>query len=101
MATERRYNAQTGETEEVEYTHSLPPVPEVVTIRQAKLALLAGGLLDDADAAVAAAGQAAQIEWEYATEVRRDNTLVTGIGAALGLNEAQIDALFIAAAAIV
>lgn len=100
MPIELRYNAETGETEEVEYTPAPPISPEVVTIRQAKLALLAGGLLDEANAAVAAAGQAAQIEWEYATEVRRDSPLVAGIGPVLGLTESQIDALFITAAGI-
>ena len=47
-------------------------VPQVITMRQAKLVLLKAGILDDVDAAVANADRATQIEWEYATEVRRD-----------------------------
>ena len=73
-------------------------VPQVVTIRQAKLALLQAGLLDDVDAAVAQADRATQIEWEYATEVRRDWPTLLTLQAALGLTEQQVDDLFISAA---
>ena len=52
------------------------PVPQSVTMRQARLALLGAGLLDDVDAALAAIPdatqrRAAQIEWEYAATVER------------------------------
>jgi hypothetical protein len=76
----------------------LPPtVPQVVTIRQARLALLAADLLDDIDAAVAVSGRAAQIEWEYATEVRRDHPLIAAMQAAKGLSDADVDQLFLTA----
>jgi hypothetical protein len=42
-----------------------------------------------------------QEAWEYCVEVRRDNALIAGAQAALGLTEAQIDALFRTAAEIV
>ena len=78
------------------------PVPSIVTMRQARLALLAAGHLSKIDAALAALPspqkEAAQIEWEYATEVRRNSDLVKGIGAAVGLDAAALDALFIAGA---
>lgn len=74
--------------------------PTVVTIRQARLALLAAGLLDDIDAAVHAAGRAAQIEWEYATEVRRDHALIAAMAATNNLTDDEIDALFTAAASM-
>lgn len=74
-------------------------VPQVVSMRQARLALLAAGHLTAADAAATSIGGAAQIEWDYATEVRRDHPLIAGISTALGLSEEQIDDLFIAAAA--
>ena len=74
-----------------------PSIPRVVTMRQARLALLAAGLLDSVSTAIAAAGTAAQIEWEYAQEVRRDSGLVPAMAGALGLTDAQIDALFMAA----
>ncbi|MFM9829724.1 MAG: hypothetical protein ACKVOB_13445 [Sphingomonas sp.] len=77
----------------------------IVSMRQARLALLGAGLLDDVEAAIngiadAAARTAAQIDWEYATEVRRVSPLVASLGPALGLTDAQIDALFVAAAGI-
>ena len=75
-------------------------VPQVITIRQAKLALLAAGLLDDVDAAVAAADRATQIEWEYATEVHRSWPTLTAVQAVAGLTDEQVDDLFIAAAAL-
>lgn len=80
-----------------------PPLPEpgpvaVVTMRQARLALLAAGLLDAVEAAVADAGRAVQIEWEYATVVERRSPLVAAIAAGLGLDDAAIDALFADAA---
>jgi preprotein translocase subunit SecE len=78
-----------------------PQVPDAVSMRQARLALLGAGLLAQIDAAIAAmpdvAGEAARIEWEYATEVRRDSALVSGMAAALSLTDAQLDQLFVAA----
>lgn len=85
-----------------EYVPVVYPVPEVVTMRQARLALLAAGLLAQVDMAIASMpgteGEAARIEWEYAQEVRRDWPVVVAIGDALGLGDAQLDALFRAAA---
>lgn len=75
-----------------------PLVPKVVTMRQARLALLQADLLDDVEAAIAAADQATRIEWEYASTVERNNALVASLTAALGWTEAQVDELFIAAA---
>lgn len=79
-------------------------VPEEVTMRQAKLALLAAGLLDDVESALDGLsgdeGRAARIEWEYSSVMRRDKPFVAAVGAAAGLNSAQIDQLFIAAADI-
>lgn len=72
-------------------------VPQVVTIRQAKLALLQAGLLDDVDAAVAQADRATQIEWEYATEVKRDWPTISKLQVALGMTDSQIDDLFLLA----
>lgn len=72
-------------------------VPQVITIRQAKLALLAAGLLDDVDAAVATADRATQIEWEYATEVHRSWPTISAVATVAGLTSEQVDNLFIAA----
>ncbi|MDG9927414.1 MULTISPECIES: hypothetical protein [unclassified Pseudomonas] len=79
-------------------------VPDEVTMRQAKLALLAAGLLDDVETALDGLpgdeGRAARIEWEYSSVMRRDKPFVVAIGSAVGLSGEQIDQLFIAAAGI-
>lgn len=83
-----------------------PPagVPAAVTMRQARLALLGAGLLPTVQAAIASLPspqkEAAEIEFEYAQEVQRNHGLVPAMAQALGMTEAQIDDLFIAAAAL-
>ena len=81
-----------------------PYVPASVTMRQARLALLGAGLLASVDAAIdslpSPQKEAARIEWEYATEVQRASGLVPIMVAALGLDDAALDALFIEAAAL-
>ena len=81
-----------------EYVPEVVAVPEVVSMRQARLALLGAGLLAQVNTAVAnmpgAEGDAARIEWEYAQEVRRDSPLVAALSAAFGWTSAQLDDLF-------
>ena len=76
------------------------PVPATVTQRQLRLTLLDFGVTDAAVRAQIAGNDAALIEWEYATEIKRTHPLVAVLGAALGLNSAQIDDAFRAAAAL-
>lgn len=78
----------------------IPPVYHAtsVSMRQARLQLLALGHLDTVDNAVAQMPRAAQIEWEYATSVDRDNALAAAMCALLGWSEADRDAYFDAAA---
>ena len=79
----------------------LPPsVPFSVTPFQAKAALFAAGLLPAVEAAIAAAPKVAQLAWSDATEFTRDSPTIATMAAALGLTDAQVDALFIAAKAI-
>lgn len=77
-------------------------VPQEVTMRQARLALHAAGKLAAVNAAINALPDppktAALIEWEYSSTVRRDSQFVAMLGPALGLDEAGLDALFVAAA---
>lgn len=79
-------------------------IPLAVTMRQARLALLGAGKLDQVVTAIAALPEptrtAAQVEWEYSNEVQRHNGIVSQLGPALGLTDAQIDGLFMAAAAL-
>jgi hypothetical protein len=76
----------------------VPVVPASVTPRQARLALLQAGLLGSVEAALVGmpgdAGQAARIEWEYATVILRDSPLVAALTTSLGWDAAMLDALF-------
>lgn len=75
-----------------------------VTMRQARRALHAAGHLAAIDAAIDAlaepARSVARIDWDYSNSVRRDNATMAALATALGLSEAQVDALFAAAKAI-
>jgi hypothetical protein len=75
-------------------------IPDVVTMRQARLALLQSGLLSTVSLAIASGGEADKIEWEYATEVNRNQPLVQNMKAGLGLTDADLDNLFILAASL-
>jgi hypothetical protein len=78
------------------------PIPSVVTMRQARLALLGAGLLGSINAAIDALPspqkEAALIEWEYSQEVHRNRPFVQLLAAELGLTNEQLDNLFIEAA---
>lgn len=82
-----------------------PIVPPSVTRRQARQALLLAGLLDQVQVAIDAIPDAVQrgllqIEWDDGQTFDRDRPTVLTIGAALGLDDAGLDQLFIAAAAL-
>ena len=84
--------------------HRAMIVPEEVTMRQARLALYAAGLLDAAQAVIDAlpmpARKRAQIEWEYALSVRRDHPLIALMISEGLATAAQVDGLFVAAAGL-
>ena len=69
-----------------------------ITLRQAKLALLNAGKLQDVINAIAALPEpqktAAQIEFDYANDVERNSVLLGTIAAAIGLTEEELDQLF-------
>jgi hypothetical protein len=70
------------------------PVPTMITMRQCRLQLLADNDLTAVETAIAGMNQAAQIEWQYATTVERDNILFQSIATALGKSEQQQDDFF-------
>lgn len=76
-------------------------VPLSVTMVQAQLALLGAGLLDKVSEAIAAIpgdeGRAARITWDKAVTVERNHPLIKAMQGALGMSDADIDALFVAA----
>jgi hypothetical protein len=86
------------------FLNPLPPVPQTVSMAQARLALIGAGLFSTIDAGLKALPEpqrtTALTAWEYAPTVSRNGTLVTTLAGQFGLTEAQLDALFTAAAAI-
>jgi len=72
--------------------------PQSVTMRQARLQLLALDKLAIVDAAVPTIGPAAQVEWEYASMVERSNPLIPAIQTLLGWTEDDLNTYFIEAA---
>ncbi len=75
-------------------------VPKEVTMRQAELALLAAGLLDDVEDFIATLTREAQITWKRSSVVQRSNPLIAVVANANGMTTAQIDQLFITAAGL-
>lgn len=77
------------------------PVPQMVSMRQARLALLEVGLLDNVEQIINLLPEPlkskARIEWEYATEVRRDWPTLIQIAGHLNLTSEYVDDLFILA----
>lgn len=82
------------------YVEPPAPIPTVVPMRQARLALLQSNLLSTVNAAIAAGSEADQITWEYATEVDRNSPLVANMALALNLTEQDLDNLFTLAATL-
>ena len=76
------------------------PIPQEVTLAQARVALRAAGLFPQADAAVKAAGGPLADFWEYGNTISRGSPGMAALGKALGLSDKQLDDLFIAAGAI-
>jgi len=76
----------------------------VVTMRQARLALLQQGLLASIQPAIDALDEphrsAANIEWEYSQTVERTRPFVLTLGEALELTDDDLDALFTLAATL-
>lgn len=79
-------------------TRSRAHIPTVVTMAQARLALLEADLLGAVEEQIGDMPQAVRIEWQYRATVTRDSPLVAALAALLTLTEPQIDALFVAGA---
>ena len=84
-----------------EFTPPVAPVvvPQTITRRQGRFALMQAGKLDAAEAIVKAGGLAAQIEYEAATW-ERGNAYLQQIWALLGGSDKELDALFVLAASL-
>ncbi len=88
------YSQSDWETMRDDEMRARNPVPQQVTMRQARLELLKRALLDDVEAVITAAGREAQIQWEYAAVVDRSNPAVAAVQQQQGMTDAQIDDLF-------
>lgn len=64
-----------------------------ITMRQARLYLLGAGLLEQVDSIVSQ-NEAWKIEWEYATDIVKNNQLVVMLSNQLGLSSEAIDVMF-------
>ena len=84
-----------------EFTQPVAPavVPQTITRRQGRVALMQAGKLDAAEAIVKAGGLAAQIEYEAATW-DRTNEYLQQIWALLGGSDKELDELFALAASL-
>lgn len=98
-------NCQTGEqkiikltSEEISAIESivLPIIIPTLSMRQARLALLSVGLLDEVEAAITTPDN--RIWWDYSTTVERNHPLVDAVLIALGKSPEEIDQMFIEAA---
>jgi hypothetical protein len=78
-----------------------PVVPQSVSMAQARIALASIGKLAAVNALLDGLPEPqrtpALLAWEYAPTVSRTGNLVTTLGPALGLDDAALDALFMAA----
>ncbi len=72
-------------------------VPQTVSKRQAKLALLNEGLLDDVEAFIESLDRVEQIEWADSGSFDRSSPLISKVGDALSISQKRLDALFRAA----
>ncbi|MES2349974.1 MAG: hypothetical protein V4641_20610 [Pseudomonadota bacterium] len=81
------------------------PVPQRIPMLNAHLVLIDAGWFDDVLAYLASIpgpdGQKARAYFDKALTMERNNPLVLGIPAALGKTDAEVDALFTAADALI
>lgn len=91
------YDAETGQF----YEPAPEPgtVPQTVSMRQARLALLAAGKLSAVDEAIdqiqdPVRRATAFVEWNYSSAVERSSDFVALLGAAVGLTDEETDELF-------
>lgn len=97
-------NVRTGEVTTVLLTEeeiaAIQNAPKMQIVRsidatRLRLALHQLDLLDDVESAIATLGKAAQIDWEYTTEIKEDYPLVLALANNLGLDTEAIFTLAI------
>lgn len=97
-STQKGWVEQNGSFVAPSAPETVPPVLLAITRRQLRLTLLAHLLLSEVEPAIAALDEpersVAMIEWQDASEFRRDHPLIAQIGSALGLAEADVNAMW-------
>lgn len=91
------YEAWLAERNTPEAADPLPVVVRSIDARRLRLALLQLDLLDTVEAAISTVGRAAQIEWEFATDIKENYPLVDALATELNLDT---DAIFTLASSL-
>jgi len=78
-----------------------PPIPSTVSMYQARIALHQAGLLATVQAGISQMSEEAQIKWEFAPTVKRNDALTVALATALNLTEEDLDNLFTTANSII
>lgn len=70
------------------------PIPETITMRQARLQLLKLDLLDDVEALLVD-NREAKIEWDYASELHINHPIVQSLSESLNLTREVLETMFL------
>lgn len=84
------YEAWLAKGNSPEAADPLPVVIRSIDARRLRLALLQLDLLDTVEAAISTLGRAAQIEWEFATDIKESYPLVDALATELNLDTEAI-----------
>jgi hypothetical protein len=93
---QRERDATQEEQAAIDALRAAPPlVSQSISPRQIRQSLTHFGLRDSVESAVQAGDQDLKDWWEYATEFERSHPKVAQMGQALGVTDAQLDALWV------
>lgn len=70
-------------------------IPDIITIKQAKLILNKLGLLEKTEKIISEQPSYVKIVWDYASEFHRDDVILLTIANKLNLTSDQLDSMFI------